>query len=853
MFSNKKKFFGFLFALYSSVIFSQFVTTWETTTASESISIPMTGSSYNVDWGDLSSTTESGTATHVYTSAGTYIVTITGPYTRINFNNSGDKDKIMSIDSWGTNAWTNLSNAFYGCSNLVNKASDTPNLTSATRLTSMFRNATSIGNSDTLIDSGNWNWVTTGIERMNNMFRGASAFNKDISNWDTSSVDRMNNMFRDAIVFNQDISDWVVEDVTNMNNMFYGASNFNIDISGWTTTSLASMTGTFRNAISFDQDIGGWDISNVTVMSSTFNNVTLSANNYNALLIGWEPQIPALLTGVVINLGSSRYCSPDAITAKADIIANRSWTFNDGGVLTLFTWTGDTDTDWENFTNWQDGYDSDCNIDVTIPSVTNHPIIDSGTDITVNNLTIDSGATLTLNGSLTVEGNLATNDGLTLNSASSIIVDGASTGDFSYKRSLANAQKWYYVSPPVENETIENYISNNSLQEGNSNTGLFYYDNDTALGYLGTGYVFYTPTSTGSFTSGKGYGTQVSSASDVIFTGTMPIGDKSISVTTGGSIDDSNLIGNPYPSYVPVSDLLTTNTSFLSEQTIWLWDNTANDYETYNQMSGHFIPPGQGFFVDVSTGGTFNFLESWQEHQTSDVFYKNSNPIFSIELIINNSINEQKSTRIFYFDDKTIDFDNGYDSSSFSDESENFLLSTRLVGNHDSQNLAIQTLPTENIQNYVIPLFVKGSGELNLSIDFSNKPKDISIYLEDKEHNTFTLLQSDKSHQINSSGNTNGIGRYYIHAQNKSLKLEKKLFSTISIYITENKTLNISGLPFEKTKVTLYNILGKQLKKENFIVSNTTKKISLQGFKKGVYILNLETKEGVISKKIIIK
>ena len=406
----------------------------------------------------------------------------------------------------------------------------------------------------------------------------------------------------------------------------------------------------------------------------------------------------------------------------------------------------------------------------------------------------------------------------------------------------------------IEGEDIEDYISNNSLDTGNGNVGLFYYDNDdTILSYAGTGYVFYTPTSTGGFTSGKGYGTKLSSASDVVFTGTMPIGDKSISVTTGGSIDDSNLIGNPYPSYLPTSDLLITNTSLLSEQTIWLWDNTANDYVTYNQLSSHFIPPGQGFFVDVSTGGTFSFLESWQEHQTTDVFYKGSNSIFEINLKISNTNNEQKTTQIYYFEDKTVDFDNGYDSSSFSDESETFLLSTRLVGNHDSQNLAIQTLPSENLQNYVIPLFVKGSGELNLSIDTANKPNDILIYIEDKELNTFTLLQSNLSYKINSSGNTNGIGRYYLHTQNKSLKIDKELLNKISIYTTKNKTLNISGLPSEKTEFTLYNILGKQLLNESFIADNSTKKVTLLSLKKGIYILNLETKEGVISKKIIIE
>jgi surface protein len=862
------------------VCFSQFITTWETTSASESISIPMTGTGYSVDWGDFSSTTESGTATHVYTSAGTYIVTITGPYTRINFNNSGDKDKIMSIDSWGTNAWTNLSNAFYGCSNLVNKASDTPNLTSATRLTGMFRNATSIGNSDTMIDSGNWSWVTTGIERMNNIFYGASSFNKDIGGWDTSSVDRMNNMFRGASAFNQDISEWDVEEVTTMatmfrdatlfnngdvalswtttklqsiNNLFRGATAFNQDISGWTTTALTSMNNTFRNATSFDQDIGGWDISNITTMNNTFNGATLSANNYNALLIGWEPQIPALLTGVIIELGTSKYCSPDAITAKADIIANRSWIFNDGGVLTSFTWTGGTDTEWNDFTNWQDGYDSACEIDISVPALTNDPIINTSTAIIANNLTIDSGASLTVEGALTVN-DLITNNGLTISSGGSIIVSGTSTGNLSYNRFLANAIQWYYVSSPVEGETIEDYIGNNSLQEGNSNTGFFYYDNDTTLGFAGTGYVFYTPTSTGSFTTGKGYGTQVSSPSNIIFTGTMPTGNKLIPIATG-SIDKSNLIGNPFPSYLPTDTLLTENTGVLNEETIWLWDNTISDYVVINIGSpSHFIPPGQGFFVDSTvSGGDFDFLESWQEHQTSDVFYRSSDTTFRININLSNENNLKKITQIFFIEDKTVLFDNGYDSTSYSDESESLIINTKLVSNHNSEDLAIQTLPKENTQNFIIPLFVKGSDGLTFEAITTNKPTDVTIILEDRLLNTFTTLNSATKHTVDVGDLTTGVGRFYLHTKHQSLSLENNILNSISIYTTENKTLNISGLPNKETKIVLFNILGKELVKDVFLADNSTKEISLLGLKNGIYIIKVETETEVISKKIILK
>ena len=49
---------------------------------------------------------------------------------------------------------------------------------------------------------------------MEEMFEGATIFNKDISKWDTNKVTNMDKMFKSATNFNQDLSKWCVTNLT---------------------------------------------------------------------------------------------------------------------------------------------------------------------------------------------------------------------------------------------------------------------------------------------------------------------------------------------------------------------------------------------------------------------------------------------------------------------------------------------------------------------------------------------------------------------------------------------------------------------------------------------------------------
>jgi len=304
-----------------------FVTTWRTTAANETITVPTNPAatySYSVDWGDGTSVSGiTGDASHSYASPGIHTVKIDGLFPQIYFNNGGDAMKLMSIEQWGTNSWTSMRAAFAGCGNLVSNATDMPDLSMVTNMYGMFAYARKF-NGDSEI--GNWN--VGNVTNMYGTFAGASVFNADIKGWNVGNVTTMENMFYGATLFNRNLSDWNVSNVTTMKFMFATAMKFNGVITNWDVSNVTDMNSMFYHANSFDQDLGNWDVSNVTNMNNMFRNVTLSTYNYDSLLMGWS-SLP-LKNNVGFNAGFSKYCTGE--DARRYIIDSYNWSIADGGL-----------------------------------------------------------------------------------------------------------------------------------------------------------------------------------------------------------------------------------------------------------------------------------------------------------------------------------------------------------------------------------------------------------------------------------------------------------------------------------------------------------------------------------------
>lgn len=207
-----KRLLCLLFFVFNLQLFGQsFTSNWNTgnitpgSSAYNQITIPTnpayTNYNYTVDWGDgTTDTGVTGTITHTYASPGNYTISISGDFPSIYFNETGDRDKIVEILSWGTIPWETMENAFYGCRNINFDAIDTPDLSRVTSLRNMFKDCSAFNG---IINS----WEVGTITDMSGLFHGASVFNRPLDLWNTSNVTDMSETFREAC---NSTSPWII-------------------------------------------------------------------------------------------------------------------------------------------------------------------------------------------------------------------------------------------------------------------------------------------------------------------------------------------------------------------------------------------------------------------------------------------------------------------------------------------------------------------------------------------------------------------------------------------------------------------------------------------------------------------
>ena len=530
-------------------------------------------------------------------------------------------------------------------------------------------------------------------------------------------------------------------------------------------------------------------------------------------------------------------------------------------------WEGSTDNDWGTASNWSKNSVPTASDAPVIDDVTNQLIIstDDGSSgaVSLEKLTLLINAEVIVNEgcSLSISGDFKNTGGtLTLKTGASMTVDGNSTGDITYTRSIGTTN-WYLISSPVTGQDIDAFASASNLATGTqqSNMGLGDYNNSTNdWSYYQSG-----ASGTGVFASGDARAIKLASAGDISFTGNIDVDDSGVGIAMTTSTNGYNLIGNPYPSYIAANNsgdatnnilkVNDTDNDYLTEATIWFFNQSTASYDQINHASsGMHIAPGQGFFVSSNGSNSFSFTEAMQSNQSSDTFQRLSpRPVIELTLSDGSLI---RNTDIFYIEGTTTGFDNGYDSTLFGGSTNSFEIYTHLVSDSQGQDFGIQSLPDNNFENTVIPIGINAIAGTDITISalISNLPAGISLFLEDKEDDSFTLLDEDSNYSTTLESDAQGIGRYYLHTTSQSLDAASvTLNNNISVYKSSEKNLRIVGVQSGIANIYLYNTIGKQVLKASFMGS-AVNDIELPELSQGVYIVKLSTLNGIFNKKIII-
>ena len=486
-------------------------------------------------------------------------------------------------------------------------------------------------------------------------------------------------------------------------------------------------------------------------------------------------------------------------------------------------WEGGTSSDWDTASNWSSNMVPNSKSVVTIPSgLSNYPTAASA--VTVSSVDMAAGT--------------------------SLISTSTFSGTVKYTRTLADtADDWYLVSSPLDSQDINVFIAREGLASSGNNIGLTqrYNTGDDTWTYYQS-----DASGSGSFVTGKGYAIKLASEGDIYFEGNIRNTD--VTRTLAISANAYNLVANPYTSYMDTAAMLAANTGVLDTETIWVWNSSTGSYDTKVTVDAYKLAPAQGFFVKSDgQAGNLALNQAYEVHNASDTFQR-TEPRPEIHLTLSDGT-LSRLAKIYYINGTTTGFDNGYDGEMFGGISNEFAIYSHLVSNESVIDLAVQSLPTNNYENMVIPvgLIASATEEITFTADVMNLPPDIKVFLEDRLQNTFTRLDEENTKYEVTLAETNGVGRFFIHTTQSVLSVSSDaLLTSISVYKLNNSKVRIAGLSQGKTTVKLFNILGKQLINTSF-AGNGVNDISLPKLAPGVYIVNVNMETGQLNKKIIIE
>ncbi|MGQ7947207.1 T9SS sorting signal type C domain-containing protein [Flavobacterium sp. WC2509] len=489
-------------------------------------------------------------------------------------------------------------------------------------------------------------------------------------------------------------------------------------------------------------------------------------------------------------------------------------------------------------------------------------------NITASNLTVDNNAlTIIPSGfNVNLDEELQVKSGsFTLKNNANLIQTsvGTNSGNINVERESSSLLRLDYTlwSSPVKNDTsflkaFSPSTSTNRFYTYNTSTNLYnVISNPLTIPFaLGQGYLIQMPNDASPTIRTKYLG---------VFSGVPNNGIFTITLANDGPGKRFNLVGNPYPSPINITQFIADNSTNITP-TLYFWRKTSgsgggsyctwaggifvsnNEPEAFDPNG--IIQVGQGFFVEALEPATTVVFNNGQR------VANNANQFFKIKAVDRNTIwlNATNTSGAFtqmavgYTTNATTGVDL-FDGKYFNDSA--IALNSFL----DNTDYVIQGRPLPFDGTDVVPLSFKATnpGDYTIAIDhvdglFTGLQE---IILKDNDNGTETNLKLGKYNFTAAAGTTNS--RFSLKFQ-KTLGISLPDFDKDGVLVYQNQgKINIMSKVSEIKDVKIYDINGRLLFENTNVNTKETSFDSLK-FADQVLIAKIWLDDDkLISKKII--
>ena len=530
------------------------------------------------------------------------------------------------------------------------------------------------------------------------------------------------------------------------------------------------------------------------------------------------------------------------------------------GLAPVYTWTGNSSSDWNASGNWDYGYVPGDVMNVNIPSgLATYPILsnDVSSPSKCSNLKIGSGASLTIpfGKAITIYGNLsidasATPGTLTIvsdaNGNGSLIVNGTVTGSATVQRYIAAYSAadngWHEISSPVNAMAI----SGSGFEPGSSDD-LYAWDevNDIWSNYRQSDGSH--PFST--FANGEGYLVAYSSTATKNFTGTLNNADITFSNLSYNTTQGNgwHLLGNPFSSALTWGDAnwSLTNVGGVAK----VWNESGGNYSDIS--SGGIIPSTNGFFVQVTnTTNSLTIPAADRVHNAANN-YKSASAIrqagtlqFKVTSDANGYYDE---SRLGFKPNATEGFDPAFDSHKLFTMVQT---APSLWTVSKKQDFSTDYIP-EPATAYDVPLHFKPgvSTVYHLSVKGVDSFNGTSFVLEDLKTGDKIDLGTTKEYDF-SAEKGDDPNRFVLHINGVTGIPDVDGTEGLHIF-SYGKTIYLDSQKALNGKVTVYNLMGQKVYESP--LNGTGKQQFRLDRQQGVYFVKVEEEGLTRTHKVFIK